>query len=456
MTTVINPRTYSIAPLCATNYSSWSIKLEMLLTRSEIWSFVDGSEVAPAATDVDALAAWKLKDSKARSEILLHCGEKQLLSLKPLSTSKAVWDKLKQLYERSNKASQVNLHKQLCHLSMTGNDDVVTFLENWQTVLQEAAIAGCKFDNAQQVMLLLAALPDSWSAFVTTQGGIPTLTFTELISNILQQSAINSSKTESSKTSAFYVKGKFNKFQNKPNRFQKASSLLGKPFNQSRRPTSSPTNIISCHYCGKPSHKSPECRKKKRDLGTSRSHLNSASSDDPLYMFSAIIPESSSSISTCWYLDSETSQHMSPIQSLFRDYQVLSNSKTILLGDNSTYHALGFGSVLLKLTTGQSLLIKDILYVPGLAKNLLSVAQITSIGNTIVTFTRDQCVIKTTSPTSHQTMLFRVPKDGNLFSLGIGIDPSAQSNVATSKSDLDTLKWHYRLGHLNLRYLGTM
>jgi hypothetical protein len=92
----------------------------------------------------------------------------------------------------------------------------------------------------------------------------------------------------------------------------------------------------------------------------------------------------------------------------------------------------------------------------GLAKNLLSVAQITSTGNTIVTFTHDQCVIKTTSPTSHQTMLFRVPKDGNLFSLGIGIDLSAQNNVATSKSDLDTLKWHYRLGHLNLRYLGTM
>jgi hypothetical protein len=76
MTTVINPRTYTIAHLCVTNYSSWSIKLEMLLTRSEIWSVVDGSKVAPAATDVDALAAWKLKDSKARSEILLHCGEK--------------------------------------------------------------------------------------------------------------------------------------------------------------------------------------------------------------------------------------------------------------------------------------------------------------------------------------------------------------------------------------------
>jgi hypothetical protein len=86
---------------------------------------------------------------------------------------------------------------------------------------------------------------------------------------------------------------------------------------------------------------------------------------------------------------------MSLIQTLFRDYQVLSDPETKLLGDNSTYNALGFGSVLLKLNIGQSLLIKDVLYVIGLAKNLLSVVQITSTGNTIVTFTHDQCIIKT-------------------------------------------------------------
>jgi hypothetical protein len=44
---------------------------------------------------------------------------------------------------------------------MTNNEDVVHFLENWQSVLQEAAIASCTFDDAQQVMLLLAALSDS-------------------------------------------------------------------------------------------------------------------------------------------------------------------------------------------------------------------------------------------------------------------------------------------------------
>lgn len=158
----------------------------MLLVRSELWTVVDGTEVPPPESDVNGLSGWKLEDSKARSDILLHCGEKQLISLRPLETSKDVWARIKQLYEKSNKANQVNLHKKLCHMTMFENDDVINFIETWQSTLREAAIAGCNFTDSQQVNLLLAALPTSWSPFITTQGGILSLTFTTLISNILQ------------------------------------------------------------------------------------------------------------------------------------------------------------------------------------------------------------------------------------------------------------------------------
>jgi len=94
---------------------------------------------------------------------------------------------------------------------MTDSDDVSTFLESWQATLQEAAISGCTFSEAQQVNLLLGALPDSWSAFVTTQGGIADFTFTNLLSNILQHDSTNMSKNEQPKNNAFYVKANFRK-----------------------------------------------------------------------------------------------------------------------------------------------------------------------------------------------------------------------------------------------------
>jgi hypothetical protein len=102
-------------------------------------------------------------------------------------------------------------------------------------------------------------------------------------------------------------------------------------------------------------------------------------------------------------------------QALFQDYQALSDPKTILLGDNNPQSVLGHGSVLLKLNSEKSLLTKNILYVPSLAKNLLFVAQITSTCNTIITFIHDKCIIKTTTSTS-QKLSFQINKEGNLFS----------------------------------------
>lgn len=178
-------RAYIIPPLHAENYATWSVKIEILLIRSELWQVVDGIEAYPKLSNPITHLACKLKDSKARSHIIFHYGEKQILSLKALGSAKEVWDRLKLINERSNRGSQVYLHKQLCHMQIRDNDDVIIFIENWQATLQEAATAGCQFSDSQQATLLLAALSNSWDSFITSQGCITNLTFTKLLSNIL-------------------------------------------------------------------------------------------------------------------------------------------------------------------------------------------------------------------------------------------------------------------------------
>jgi hypothetical protein len=145
---------------------------------------------------------------------------------------------------------------------MSNLDDVTAFLETWQSTLQEVAISGCSFTNAHQVNFLLGALPESWSAFVTTQGGLPDLTFTNLLSNILQQNSINTSKQAT--PSAFYAKGKFTKptaskssqSSFRPSHYNKLNFLPSNKRFPSQRP-------IVCHYCGKLGHKARECQKKQ-------------------------------------------------------------------------------------------------------------------------------------------------------------------------------------------------
>jgi len=146
-----------------------------------------------------------------------------------------------------------------------------------------------------------------------------------------------------------------------------------------------------------------------------------------------------------WYIDFGANQHMSPLMQLFRSYTVLDSPRTILLGDNSSYQAVGLGSILLQLPTKQTLYISDVLFVPGLVKNLISVAQITRTGHTTVIFTQSQCIIATKSPALKKQTHYRLNKTDNMFILGIGVEPfdSADTTMTSQLPDSNTTKWHH-------------
>jgi hypothetical protein len=209
-------------------------------------------------------------------------------------------------------------------------------------------------------------------------------------------------------------------------------------------------------------HKVPECYKKKRDELNQKQHENYDTSKDPLYLFTIIskpqhhshqwffneplylftiiskpqhhshewffndplylftIISKPQHHSHQWFLNSDVNQHMSPLKNISRNYNLLDNPKTIFLGDNSSYQALGYGSILIQTSYSQTLIIHNVLYVPGLTQNLLSIPQTTITSKTIVTFTNSQCIITTTSPFHHQNVI-RIDKEGKNFPPNFGI-----------------------------------
>ncbi len=162
--------------------------------------------------------------------------------------------------------------------------------------------------------------------------------------------------------------------------------------------------------------------------------MNYVKSKDPVYLF-IIILNKHQDICHQWFLDSRANQHISPLKNLFKDYILCDIPKTIFLKDNSSYKALGYGFTLIQISFGQTLIIYDVLYILGITKNLLRVAQITIIGNTIVTFTNAQCILTTTSPTCKKTII-TINKEGNIFMLGICLKPYSQGLVESFSSTL--------------------
>lgn len=95
----------------------------------------------------------------------------------------------------------------------------------------------------------------------------------------------------------------------------------------------------------------------------------------------------------------------------------------------------------MQLQTRQTLLIRDILYVLGLAKTLLFVALIMTTSHTIFFFKRDKCTIRTYAPHLRVSMTYYIPKK-ELFFLGNGIEASTTSYITTTSTitDKETFK----------------
>lgn len=132
--------------------------------------------------------------------------------------------------------------------------------------------------ETQAAVLLLAALPQSWGAFVTAQQNRAGLTVATVLAGMLQHESIQKMGSKQSGSSGY--EGAF--FMKSPNKFKKQNFRDNSRDNSGQNSNWSSSNKKSqkCTYCKKPRHFWRECRKKKFDESKRgvRANNNKASS----------------------------------------------------------------------------------------------------------------------------------------------------------------------------------
>ena len=246
--------------LSTTNYRTWVVQMEMILIRNDRLEYVDGTTSCPlpmiptgspagtAPTNAADISTWKKHDAKARADLILCLGPRQIQLVRSCKTSKEIWDTLKSIYEQSDMVSQVAAHTKLMTTRLGENEPVMPFLEEWQSLLDQASIAGLTFNDSQCVTMLLSLLPPTWRAFVTTQSNTSNLTLSQLISKILQEDTMRNISSSSSTPAvvAMYAGKSKSKFPRQPQ-------------------TSETRKLPKCNYCDKQGHLARHCWKKAYD-----------------------------------------------------------------------------------------------------------------------------------------------------------------------------------------------
>ena len=82
-----------------------------------------------------------------------------------------------------------------------------------------------------------------------------------------------------------------------------------------------------------------------------------------------------------WVVDSSETRHIYANRDAFTSYTLVGDDKKVVyLGDSHTAQVLGKGKVMLKLTSGKTLALNNVLHVPNIRANLVSVVLSEKVG----------------------------------------------------------------------------
>jgi hypothetical protein len=92
----------------------------------------------------------------------------------------------------------------------------------------------------------------------------------------------------------------------------------------------------------------------------------------------------SSALVSVWYLDSGTSFHMTGDKEIFSDLEERDLKMHTDMGGDRRYSATSIGNITFQSESGKPFQLKDVMHVPGLKKNLVSVTMLEDRGYDVV------------------------------------------------------------------------
>ncbi|KAL0555831.1 hypothetical protein IC582_004332 [Cucumis melo] len=197
---------------------------------------------------------------------------------------------------------------------------------------------------------------------------------------------------------------------------------------------------LVCYVCGKEGHKSYQCNQRKgRPSQKPTPQANLAEQDSEI--IAAIVEANLIENKTDWILNTGASRHFCTNHELIHDYEDTVDGECVFMGNSAIAGVIGKRKVILKLTSGKTLSLSNVLYVPSLRRNLVSGSLLNQAGLKII-LESDKVVL-----TKNGDFIGKRYLSNGLFMLNtISMNANASSSAYVIES---ANLWHDRLGNVN-------
>lgn len=426
------------------NFHTWKFAIENLLMYKQLEKTIEASEDDPE----EAIEKNAQKLAQAKCTINLSVEENLYVHISGANSALETMNILKKLYEDRGLGRRITLLRELISVRLDESESIQSYIESIKTTSNKLTGIGFSVDDEWLGAIMLAGLTDDFKPLIMGIEANTTKITTDLVTGKLLDLQ---SSTKSSGEAFFVKKGKKNnKWKNK-----------------------------KCYTCGSPSHISKNCDSKKNDnkdskKGDQKKHKTESA-------FSALLceefdtevssdcessdhkknetfdtevssdyessdNEEDEQIASCallcaeknddWYVDSGASAHMTPNENLLTDVKE-ANVKDILSASKNQMPVKKYGNARLELEESD-ININNVLYVPDIAVNLLSVHKIVQHGNSVL-FDENGCTIRN----KRKEIIASCAEKNGVYKL-----KNKTETCFLSRQKASAITWHRRLGHM--------
>ncbi|XP_071912216.1 uncharacterized protein [Coffea arabica] len=429
------------------NFKRWQERVHSLLDIHGVAYALTESQPS-ATTDAKTQEAWQYANKVCRHTILqtlsnelfdVYCSSKE---------AKAIWEALVTKFTAEDATKQKFVVGKYNQWKMTDDKEMKIQITEYQMLLEDLKNEDINLPEKFAAGMLIEKLPESWADYKNSlKHKEKNYTMDELVKHILIE---DSNKRELRATKAKEMAYKANLVQSNNKRYaNKSQNYKPKNFNVKPNNPNFKKKKGNCFYCGKPGHYAVQCRHNKGDRANGnppKVHLTEG--DD---IIAAVISQVNIATNVKeWVVDSGTTRHICANREAFSSYTPIGDDEEVVyLGDSRTTNVLGKGKVFLKLTSGKTLALNDVLHVPNIRANLVSVALLGKVG-VKVSFESGKIIM-----TKNNVFVGKDYCNQGLFVLNIS--NVINENASSSAYIVDSISlWHARLGHVNIGYIKKM
>ncbi|KAG7307913.1 hypothetical protein JYU34_006528 [Plutella xylostella] len=409
------------------NYDEWAFAAENFL----ILEGVDINKKQPAASQTAhaaAAASTTIVDTdaqKAKAKLIMTIDSSLYVHIKNEKTVQDVWSRLKSLFDDSGFQRRISLLRHLISIRLEDCESMTFYVTQIVDTAHKLRGTGFQITDEWVGCLLLAGLTEKFAPMIMAIEHSGMTVSTDVIKSKLLDMSAEVGSTEGAFLSKSWQQRK--KYNGGTAEMSKSKTSPSKPVNVTKK--------IRCYKC--------------KQIGHYKNQCNYTGKDKESTVFSTFYMNSTYK-KTDWYIDSGASSHMISDKECLSDITFNSSVKQIVVANQTTVPVLCSGNT--KLTTlvdGSEfdITVKNVLCIPNLTTNLLSVSELIRNGNK-VTFSEDICRIYN----RNNVLVGKAQLINGVYKLNI---KQESLFVGTAMQETSML-WHRRLGHINSKDLNSM